>query len=107
LTPAPGAAQQPGAKAAGTGHCPNIRSSRFQGIASVDQLTARLPNRAWQQRSAGPGSKGHRYYSWAWLEILPEADPPHTQTNDHDPNPDPDGGASAALAPRPPGSTTC
>jgi SRSO17 transposase len=63
------------------------------GPVRVDQLAARLPKRAWQKRSAGTGSKGHRYYSWAWVEILPEADPTHTQANDHDANPDasPDG----------------
>jgi SRSO17 transposase len=31
------------------------------GPVRVDQLAARLPNRAWHKRSAGAGSKGHRY----------------------------------------------
>lgn len=26
----------------------------------------------WQKRSAGTGSKGHRYYSWAWIAIHPK-----------------------------------
>jgi SRSO17 transposase len=30
---------------------------------------ARLPKRAWQRLSAGPGAKGHRFYDWAWITI--------------------------------------
>ena len=33
----------------------------------ADALAGRLPKRAWQRLSAGPGAKGHRYYDWAWI----------------------------------------
>jgi hypothetical protein len=42
------------------------------GPIRVDQLPALLTDRAWQRYSAGPGSKGPRYYSWAWITLLPE-----------------------------------
>jgi SRSO17 transposase len=35
----------------------------------ADQLAARLPGRAWQQLSAGPGAKGHRWYDRAWAAV--------------------------------------
>jgi SRSO17 transposase len=35
----------------------------------ADQLAARLPKRAWQRLSAGPGAKGQRYYDWAWVTV--------------------------------------
>jgi len=35
----------------------------------ADVLTAGLPAPAWQRISAGAGSKGPRYYDWAWLDI--------------------------------------
>ncbi|MGH3156151.1 MAG: IS701 family transposase, partial [Streptosporangiaceae bacterium] len=47
---------------AGTGH--TIRA---------DKLAARLPRRAWQQLSAGTGTKGHRYYHWAQVLSTAEA----------------------------------
>ena len=34
-----------------------------------DELAARLPQRAWQQLSAGAGAKGHRWDDWAWVTI--------------------------------------
>jgi len=33
----------------------------------ADHLAADLPASAWQRRSCGTGSKGPRYYDWAWL----------------------------------------
>jgi len=39
----------------------------------ADALAARLPKRAWQRLSAGPGAKGHRYYHWAWITISDSA----------------------------------
>jgi SRSO17 transposase len=39
----------------------------------ADALAARLPKRAWQRLSAGPGAKGHRYYHWAWITIAGSA----------------------------------
>ena len=41
---------------------------------------ALLPRRAWQKHSAGAGSHGPRYYSWAWIALLPEDD---TDTGRH------------------------
>ena len=42
------------------------------GAIRVDRLPAQLPKRAWQKHSAGAGSHGHRYYSWAWITLAPE-----------------------------------
>ncbi|MEV0902630.1 transposase [Actinoplanes sp. NPDC049802] len=33
----------------------------------ADRLAAELPATAWTRRSAGDGSKGPRFYDWAWL----------------------------------------
>jgi hypothetical protein len=40
----------------------------------VDHIPGILPRRPWQQHSAGPGSKGPRLYSWAWIALSPEDD---------------------------------
>jgi len=37
----------------------------------ADVLARKLPPRAWQRLSAGPGAKGHRWYDWAWVSIDP------------------------------------
>jgi len=39
--------------------------------APAAQIAHRLPRSAWQCYSAGPGSKGQRYYDWAWVSIEP------------------------------------
>lgn len=39
------------------------------GSTRADALATRLPRSAWQQMSAGPGAKGHRWYEWAWIGI--------------------------------------
>ena len=39
------------------------------GSIRADALAARLPRRAWQRLSAGPGAKGQRYYDWAWVTL--------------------------------------
>lgn len=44
------------------------------GKIRVDRLPAMLPKRAWQKHSAGAGSHGQRYYSWAWIELNAEDD---------------------------------
>jgi len=44
------------------------------GKIRVDRLPAMLPRRAWQKHSAGAGSHGPRYYSWAWVELNAEDD---------------------------------
>jgi len=55
-----------------------IAANRFvptpAGKIRVDRLPAMLPNRAWQKHSAGAGSHGPRYYSWAWVELNAEDD---------------------------------
>jgi SRSO17 transposase len=41
------------------------------GAMRADALACRLPPRAWQRLSAGPGAKGQRWYDWAWASIDP------------------------------------
>lgn len=42
----------------------------------ADRIAAALPASAWHRRSAGAGSKGPRYYDWAWLDdVTTDADP--------------------------------
>ena len=42
----------------------------------ADLITVDLPAWAWTRRSAGPGSKGPRYYDWAWLaDVGADGDP--------------------------------
>ena len=52
------------------------------GPRRVDELAANLPEQAWERRSAGAGSKGPRYYSWAWLALHPEPDPDTGEVSD-------------------------
>jgi hypothetical protein len=42
------------------------------GARPAIELAKRLPARAWQRMSAGPGAKGPRWYDWALIEA---ADP--------------------------------
>jgi hypothetical protein len=51
---------------------PTVASPPPPDPIRVDQLPGPLPSWAWQRRSAGAGSKAHRYYSWAWIELLPQ-----------------------------------
>jgi SRSO17 transposase len=37
------------------------------GSMRADEITQRVPRRAWQRLSAGPGAKGQRYYDWALI----------------------------------------
>ncbi|SCG14841.1 SRSO17 transposase [Micromonospora echinofusca] len=42
----------------------------------ADRVAGDLPATAWQRRSAGAGSKGPRFYDWAWLDdVCTDADP--------------------------------
>jgi SRSO17 transposase len=52
----------------------NRRVPTAAGPIRVDRLPAMLPKRAWQKHSAGTGSHGQRYYSWAWVMLLAEDD---------------------------------
>jgi SRSO17 transposase len=65
-------------RALGLGYLLQIAANRrvptHAGPIRVDQIPALLNRRSWQTHSCGPGSKGHRYYSWAWIELLPEDD---------------------------------
>jgi SRSO17 transposase len=51
------------------------------GARPAIELAARLPARAWQRVSAGPGAKGPRWYDWALIEVTDpaaaEGDGPH------------------------------
>jgi SRSO17 transposase len=49
----------------------SCRVSTAAGPCQVRTIAARLPRRAWQRYSAGPGAKGHRWYDWAWAVIDP------------------------------------
>ena len=44
----------------------------------VDHLAATLPTAAWQRYSAGAGSKGPRWYAWAWIDITDSQHPGQT-----------------------------
>ncbi|MEU8307893.1 IS701 family transposase [Actinomadura sp. NPDC048955] len=44
------------------------------GKIRADELAAWLPRKAWQRLSAGEGSKGPRFYDWAWIGIEPDRD---------------------------------
>lgn len=52
----------------------NRRVPTDAGPIRVDALAAAVPDSAWQAHSAGAGSKGPRYYAWAWIALLPEHD---------------------------------
>jgi SRSO17 transposase len=60
----------------------NRRVPTHAGPIRVDTLPALIPPGRWQTYSAGAGSKGPRYYSWAWIAITPE-DPEQTDTGRH------------------------
>jgi SRSO17 transposase len=47
------------------------------GPVRADSVARGLPPASWQRLSAGVGSKGHRMYSWAYLE-LPATDAGHS-----------------------------
>jgi SRSO17 transposase len=44
------------------------------GVMRADAVAAAVPKRRWRRVSAGSGSKGQRYYSWALVELT-ETDP--------------------------------
>ena len=51
------------------------------GVFPAIALARRLPARAWQRISAGPGAKGPRWYDWALIEVtdpvVTDGDGPH------------------------------
>ena len=60
-------------RARGLGHVLGV--ARDHGIGTLAgtrraiDLAVTLPASVWQTRSAGPGSKGHRWYEWALVHI--------------------------------------
>jgi SRSO17 transposase len=77
-------------RAAGLGYVLQIAANRQvptdAGPIRVDRIPALLPDTAWQTMSAGVGSKGHRYYSWAWIALQAEqtdTDPTHQAGQHH------------------------
>ena len=48
------------------------------GTCPAISLARRLPARAWQRISAGPGAKGPRWYDWALIEVTDPAVPDGT-----------------------------
>jgi SRSO17 transposase len=50
-----------------------VTARTADGPVRADRIAATLPSRAWNRISAGPGSKGERYYDWAWITITPPA----------------------------------
>jgi len=51
------------------------------GARPVIELAGKLPARAWQRVSAGPGAKGPRWYDWALIDVtdpaVTDGDGPH------------------------------
>src|SRR5438128_1157817 len=43
------------------------------GARPAIEWARRLPARAWQRLSAGPGAKGPRWYDWAFIEVTDPA----------------------------------
>src|SRR6202171_1693358 len=62
----------------GLGYVLGVGSNRTvrtgAGPARVDTLARSLPRHAWQRVSAGTGTKGQRWYSWALVDIDADAD---------------------------------
>jgi SRSO17 transposase len=57
------------------------------GKLRADQLPALVPAAAWQRYSAGAGTKGPRWYSWAWVQLADDPTSPTTDERDRaDPN---------------------
>lgn len=50
--------------------------STAAGKHRADHFVATLPKHAWQRLSAGAGSKGPRFYDWAWITINPDVERP-------------------------------
>ncbi len=46
-----------------------IRINSGRTAIRADDAARRLPDSAWHRQSAGAGTKGPRYYDWAWVHI--------------------------------------
>jgi SRSO17 transposase len=47
------------------------RAPTGAGAHRADALARRVPARAWQRIAAGRGTKGHRWYDWAFIQLDP------------------------------------
>jgi SRSO17 transposase len=67
---------------AGLGYVLQVAANRRihtpAGPVRVDHFAAQIPPSAWQNASAGAGSKGQQIYSWAWANIDAEHDEEQT-----------------------------
>lgn len=76
-------------RSAGLGYVLQLAANRrvptHGGLRRVDELAVAMPEHIWQSVSCGPGSKGRRYYSWAWVALLPEHadDEPQPVSGEH------------------------
>lgn len=61
----------------------NRRVPTHAGSIRVDELAATVADTAWQRYTCGPGSKGPRYYNWAWIALLPEGEDADSDTGLH------------------------
>lgn len=53
---------------------PPVPKPRLVGLlATAASAAAKLPTDAWARHSAGAGSKGERWYDWAWLPLAEQA----------------------------------
>jgi hypothetical protein len=72
------------------------------GVRLAIELAKRLPARAWQRLSAGPGAKGRRWYDRALIEVTdPGCDPRRRAALAADPPPDQRRRERLLLSPRP------
>jgi SRSO17 transposase len=85
----------------GLGYVMQIASNRQVRLGSgkkvrVDQLPKLVRAKAWQRLSAGAGTKGPRWYSWAWVQLAPTP-PSGTSGEDSTAHCENDGEATAGV----------
>jgi SRSO17 transposase len=73
-----------GVRALGLGYVLAVSCDRLVPIdggktrVRADRLAAQLPAASWHRYSAGAGSKGPRWYDWAWIDMATPAQPGHS-----------------------------
>jgi SRSO17 transposase len=72
-----------GLRQRGIGYVPAVARNQYTQIAThlrerVDVTERWLSAQAWQRYSCGPGSKGPRFYDWAWVTIHDDAPGVHS-----------------------------
>jgi SRSO17 transposase len=55
-----------------------ISLDRGKTRVRADRLAVELSDQAWHRYSAGTGSKGPRWYDWAWIDMATPAQPGHS-----------------------------